>query len=427
MSHQPTSWNRSLVLPFLVLTFLGGIFVERFGIIPGSRAYVPAHLGDTFDPFWEAWTAVEKHYVDRAAIQPKRMTQGAIEGMLESLGDIGHTTYLTPKEWERLKQSLKGNLEGIGARMSVRKQQPIIVSTVPGSPARKQLRPGDVLLEVDGKPVGGQPLSRVAEMIRGQAGSTVALRVARQVKGKNEVLSLHIVRAKVEVPAVSWRVLKDVPVAHIAIQEFGEQADAQLKKALQEVRKRGVRGLIVDVRGNLGGLKDQAVAVSSEFLKEGAVFIEEDAEGQRETIPVQPGGAATDLPLVLLIDEGSASSAEIFAGAIQDHRRGKLVGTKTFGAGTVLRPFELSDHSVVMLAVAKWLTPDGRQIWHHGITPDVDVPLPAGASILLPDEETSLTAQDVARSEDLQLRRALEIVRQEMQGEAKAAAVGAGK
>jgi carboxyl-terminal processing protease len=427
MDQRPFARIRTITLPLVVLAFLGGIFVERFGIMPGSRAYIPAHLGQTFDPFWEAWKLVEQHYVDRDAVQPKKMTHGAIEGMLSSLGDYGHTTFLTREELEQLKASLKGNLQGIGARMTVRKQQPTIMHTMPGSPARMaDLRPGDVLLEVDGKSVSGLPLSRVAEKVRGVPGTTVALRVARDVKGKKEVLSFHIVRARVEVPAVIARVFQDVPIAHIAIHEFGEQADAQLKAAVEAARKGGAKALIVDLRGNQGGLKDQAVAVTSEFLKDGVVFIEENAEGRREAIAVEPGGVATDLPLVLLIDEGSASSSEIFAGAIQDHHRGKLVGTTTFGTGTVLQGFVLSDESVVMLAVAKWLTPDGRQIWHHGITPDVEMPLPPGAAILLPDDEADLTVARVSKSEDLQLRRALDIALQAI-GRKPAAAVGAGK
>src|SRR5262249_43450186 len=148
------------------------------------------------------------------------------------------------------------------------------------------------------------------------------------------------------------------------------------------------------VRGNPGGLKDQAVKVTGEFLPEGAVvFIEQDALGRQTKVPAPPGGgAAGDLPVVVLIDEGTASSAEIFAGALQDHHRAKLVGPRTFGTGTVLEPFPLSDGSAVLLAVDQWLTPDGRQIWHHGIRPDVEVALPPDANIVLPDGEDNLDA-----------------------------------
>jgi carboxyl-terminal processing protease len=156
------------------------------------------------------------------------------------------------------------------------------------------------------------------------------------------------------------------------------------------------------------------VAVTSEFLKDGNVFIEQDAEGRRTEVPVQPGGHAVDIPLVVLIDEGTASSGEILAGAIQDHGRGKLVGTRTFGTGTVLQPFPLSDGSAVLLAVTEWLTPNGRQIWHTGISPDVEVALPEGVSILLPETETDLDADALAKSEDAQLLKALSLLKEQI-------------
>src|SRR5262249_52496784 len=148
-----------------------------------------------------------------------------------------------------------------------------------------------------------------------------------------------------------------------------QTADAELRKAVEEARQKGARGLVIDLRFNPGGLKEQAVAVTSEFLTGGDVFIEQDAHGRRTPVPVKPGGTVTDLPIVVLIEEETASSAEIFAGAIQDHKRGKLVGAKTFGTGTVLQPYTLSDGSAILLATSEWLTPDGRRIWHEGITP----------------------------------------------------------
>src|SRR5262249_8523499 len=168
--------------------------------------------------------------------------------------------------------------------------------------------------------------------------------------------------AKVEVPSVSWHMLPGVPVAHLAIESFGDQTDTQVKAAVADARKHGARGLLLDLRGNPGGLKKQAVEVTSEFLKHGIVFIEQDAQGRRQEVPVIAGGVATEIPVVVLTDEGTASSAEIFAGAVQDHKRGKLVGTHTFGTGTVLEPFPLSDGSAVLLAVAEWLTPSGQVI-----------------------------------------------------------------
>jgi carboxyl-terminal processing protease len=257
---------------------------------------------------------------------------------------------------------------------------------------------------------------KIASRIRGAPGTTVHLRVARE--GQSEPLDFDISRASLDVPDVSWGLLPGMPIAHIVIQNFGKQAHAQLKAALQEATRRGARALILDVRGNPGGLKDQAVAVTSEFLREGTVFIEQDATGKQNTVPVTPGGTATDIPLCVLIDEGTSSSSEIFAGAIQDHKRGQLVGVHTFGTGTVLMPFTLSDHSAVLLAIAEWLTPNGRKIWHVGISPDVAVVLPVGAAYLRPDQETALDATALARSEDKQLLKAVEILKSAIDGSA---------
>jgi carboxyl-terminal processing protease len=402
-------------LPILLIaTFVLGVLADRSGWLPGSSHYPPAGLGHTFDPFWEAWHLVQDRFVDRGKVQPVRMTQGAIDGMLASLGDTGHTSYLTPEEVKELENNLKGELEGIGASMTVRDRRPTIMQTMPGSPARAAgLKPGDVLLEVDGKTVQSLSLQRIVEMVRGKAGTVVHIRILR--KGETQPRDLDITRAKVEIPDVSWHHLPGEPIAHLAIHSFGSKADAQLRQALTEIRQQEVKGILLDVRGNPGGLKDQAVAVTSEFLSGGNVFLEQDARGRRKPVPVQEGGVAQDLPLCLLIDEGTASSAEILAGAIQDHQRGQLVGSRTFGTGTVLEQFALSDGSAVLLAVSEWFTPNGRQIWHQGITPDVEVPLPEGASVLMPEEEEDLHAAALAKSSDAQLLKALDILRKAIQ------------
>jgi carboxyl-terminal processing protease len=411
VDRQPyPAWGKPLGVVVLVLTaFAAGGLAERAGWLPGGAGEPPA-ARDTFRPFWQAWRLTQEHYVDREAVQPERMMRGALRGMLASLGDVGHTTYLTPEQRRELQEGIKGEFVGIGAHMTVRKRLPTVLSVIPNSPAQAAgLKAGDVFLEVDRKPVSDLSLDQIARLVRGPAGTTVKLRVLR--KGHTEPIPLSIPRGKVEVPSVIWRMLPGEAVAHVAILNFGLHTDAELRAALKGLRARGARGLLLDLRGNPGGLKEQAVAVTSEFLKDGVVFIEQDARGRRTPVQVVPGGRATDLPLVVLIDEGTASAAEILAGALQDHSRGKLVGTRTFGTGTVLQPFPLSDGAAVLLAVAQWLTPTGRQIWHKGITPDETVALPQGAAVLLPEMEPDLTAADLARSEDRQLLRGLELLK----------------
>jgi carboxyl-terminal processing protease len=401
--------NRFMAFYAALFAFAAGVLVDRTGLLPGAPPVPEA----TIRPFWEAWRLVDEHYVDRGAVKPQVMTHGAIRGMLAALGDIGHTTFLAPEDFIRLERDLKGQLYGIGARLTVRKGELIIVYTFPDSPARKAgILPGDRIMAVDKHEVRGLPMEKVIEMVRGKPGSVVELRVLR--KGRPRPLDVSVPRGEVAIPAVSWQVLPGVPIAHVAIQEFGTGADEQLRKALTETRRQGVKGLLIDVRGDPGGLKDQAVAVASEFLAKGTVFIEKDARDQRTPVPVKEGGHALDVPLCVLIDEGSASASEIFSGAIQDHQRGKLIGTRTFGTGTVLQPFRLSDASVVLLATAEWLTPNGRAIWHHGITPDIEVTLPEGVSIVLPEMERNWTVEDLAKTEDPQLRKGLEVLKEQL-------------
>lgn len=395
---------------FLLVAFLAGATVERAGWLHGRTGCPPQR---TLEAFCEAWNLIDDNYVDRAAVQAAAMTAGAIEGMLDSLGDVGHTAYLSPSELKQLENSLEGHFTGVGARMTVRKSQPTVVQVLPHSPAEKTgLKPGDVLLEVNGKDVHALPLSRIVELVRGPEGTSVDLRVLRT--GAPKPLEFQITRAKVPVENLVWHMLPGTHIAHVAIQEFGVDADQQLRAALQQMREQGVQGLIIDLRANPGGLKDQAVAVTSEFLKEGVVFWEQDARGQRTAVNVEPGGVATDLPICVLIDEGTASSAEIFAGAVQDHGRGPLVGTRTFGTGTVLRPFSLVDGSAILLAVAQWLTPKERVIWHHGIEPDHEVALPGGTAILMPYEEANLTPAELEKNQDQQLLTALKVLREKI-------------
>ena len=223
-------------------------------------------------------------------------------------------------------------------------------------------------------------------------------------------------------PDVSWHMLPGEAYAHIAIQEFGEQADAQLREALQGAKEHGAKGVLLDLRGNPGGLKDEAIKVTSEFIAKGDVFIDVDEKGNRTPVPVdagKPGPVALDVSLVVLIDGGTASAAEITAGALQDYERGKLVGERTFGTGTVLEPFKLSDGSAILLATSEWLTPKGRQIWHQGITPDVEVALPEGASVLLPEMEGDLDAAAFQRTEDVQILKALQLLKDQVEGKDK--------
>jgi carboxyl-terminal processing protease len=417
----------------LLIFFSVGVLAERHQWIPGSRSE-PEALRATFKPFWEAWYLVERYYVDRESVKDERMMQGALRGMINSLGDIGHTSYLTKKQREELEEGLSGQLEGIGGRIGIRRQLPAwsgrfsrdaagfrwhsqrlavptIVLTMPHSPARAAgVQAGDVILAVDGHLVRGLTLQQIVDRVRGKPETIVRLRLAR--RGHLKPIELPIKRARVEVEDVSWQMIPGkAAVAHISFQRFSKESGKRLHEALEQAKANGAVAAILDLRGNLGGLEKQAVAVASEFLaKDAVVFNQQDAKGNQEKILSTGGGAWEDDPLVVLIDGGSASSSEIVAGALQDNGRSKLVGTRTFGTGTVLRSYELSDGSAVLLAISLWLTPSGRQIWHKGIVPDVVLALPTGANALLPDDQVPLTEERFAQSNDLPLRKAHEML-----------------
>jgi carboxyl-terminal processing protease len=396
-----------------VLVFVGGLCLGWSGLLPNPLSAQPAGVQGTFVPFWQAWRLVEDKYVARSAVKPEQMRDGAIRGMVASLGDTDHTAYLTRDEAQRMADDLAGHMVGIGVQLTERQGRLTIAAVLPDTPAQRAgVKPDDVLEQVDGKDIKDKSFSEIRELLLGREGTDVQLTVSRASEAGP--VRLTVTRARIDVPDVSWHMLQGRPVAHVQIRSFGDKVEEQLRQALADARQQGARGLIIDLRGNTGGIKDKAVAVTSEFLKDGNVFIEQDSRGRQTPVPVQPGGSATDLPMVVLINELTASSSEIFAGAIQDHERGKLVGATTTGTGTVLQPYRLSDGSELLLAVAQWLTPNGREIWHKGITPDVAVAMPAGANVVWPNESGRMTAAELARCDDKQLLKALELLDEQL-------------
>ena len=376
----------------------------------GSATGAPASSEAAgFDTFWEAWDIVHDRFIDRQALDATELEYGAIRGMIEALGDEGHTTFLTPEELERRQTDITGKFSGIGALLGVRDSLPVIVSPFDGSPADQAgVEAGDIIIEVDGQDVTSWSLNDIVDSIRGEEGTEVVLTLLRPEEGTS--LEVSITRGEITVPAATWAMLPGTEVALIRLSQFSANAEEELVAALRGAQAAGATGLIVDVRNNPGGLLDQAIRVTSQFLKDGNVLQQEDAQGERKPYPVKPGGLATDIPLIVLINQGSASSAEIFAGAIQDHARGRLVGETTFGTGTVLQPFVLEDGSGLMLGTSQWLTANGRLIRKQGIEPDVAVELPVGTELLQPQDVSDLTATELPQSQDVQLLKALELL-----------------
>jgi carboxyl-terminal processing protease len=351
--------------------------------------------------FEEAWSLVLGNYVDRQALDTSGLSQGAISGMLNALGDGDHTRFLSPADLHAQTEGLAGRFEGIGAQLAMRGGQPTVVTPRPASPAeRAGLRPGDVIAAVDGRDTAGLALDQVIALVRGPAGTQVVLTVRHgEAAGPRDV---NVLRAPVQVPSsVDWVQVPGTQLAHVHVSEFGQETARDLGQALGAAADAGAHGVILDLRDNPGGIRDEAVAVASQFIADGAVLIEQDADGRQTVFSASRGGAATTLPLSLLVNDVSASSAEIVAGAIQDRARGRVIGTRTAGTGTVLSAFGLQDGSALLLGTRKWLTPNGHSIWHQGITPDVEIPLAAGTDPISPTEERDLAYPDIARDAQL--------------------------
>lgn len=404
-----------IVLLVVIVIAVVGMSSLGAGILIGSSGFgALAGPGDSsrpeqFDVFWQAWDIVQDNFVDREALDPQAMTYGAIRGLVSALGDEGHTAFLTPEERERQQSDLSGTFSGIGAQLGIREQLPVIVAPFDGSPAAQAgVKAGDIIIQVDGNDVTTLPLNEIVALIRGPEGTDVTLSLLRP--DENRSLEVTITRGEIKVPAASWAMVPGTQVALIRLSQFSANALTDIVASVNAAKEAGAEAMIVDVRNNPGGLLEQAVSVTSQFLADGDVLLEEDAQGRRRAYAVERGGVATDLPLVVLINPGSASSAEIFAGAVQDHGRGELVGETTFGTGTVLQPYILDDGSALLLGTRQWLTPNGRLIRKQGISPDHEVILPIEANLLTPEEIESLTGEDVAAAEDTQLLKALEIL-----------------
>jgi carboxyl-terminal processing protease len=403
-------WAASILLG---LTLIGGVSGGMYAGYhlnrPPAACPESPEVCEQFSVFWEAWELASARFVDPAAVDPDEMITGAVNGMLDSLGDNGHTRFLSAEEARQWEESLRGSFEGIGAYIDVRNGRTIIVAPIEGSPAEQAgLRPGDVILAVNGEPTTGWSVDELRAKVRGPSGTSVTLRVLHP--GDNVPMDVTVVRAQVVVPSVNWRMLPD-DVALIRLSSFDNDAGEELRDALTGARQQGARAIVLDLRNNPGGLLDQAIEVASQFLPEGTtVLIEENREGERKVTTARRGGLALDVPLAVLINENSASSAEIVSGALQAAERAVLIGETTFGTGTVLTPYRLSDGSRLLLGTQQWLTPDERTIRGQGIDPDEVIVLGDEVAPLSPAEAAALPAAELRASPDTQLARAVERV-----------------
>jgi carboxyl-terminal processing protease len=401
-----------------LVLFAGGLAVGHATIAPdaiqpgttASTATDGSTASQELDLINEAWKTIQDHYVDAAHLDDQAMAYAAIEGLTKAVGDEGHTTFLTAAESKAMDQSLSGTFVGIGIQVSADTSNgPVVNNVIPNTPAEEAgLQRGDRITAVDGTTTEGETIDQTIGRIRGPEGESVTLTIDRT---GTKPFDVTIVRRKFDLPLVEWSMIPGQKTALIRLDQFATGATKGVQDALQAAKAEGANAVILDLRGNPGGYVNEAVGVASQFVGDGTVYRSVDASGVEKEVPVEPGGLWTTGPLVVLADGNTASSAEIVTGAIQDAGRGTVVGEKTFGTGTVLGRFDLADGSSLRIGVERWLTRDGRPIWHEGLEPDIKVALPADASILFPGDVQSMTASELASTSDTQLVKALAVIR----------------
>lgn len=354
----------------------------------------PSLMRVDFAPFWTVLSKIENNYYDKKAIDSQKMLNGAIIGMVESLDDP-YTVYLPPKQNEDFKQGLAGKFEGIGAELSIKDKQIVVVAPLDGSPAQKAgVKAGDTIIRVNDESIAGWSLAQTVDKIRGPKGTEVKVAIVH--KSANKAVDVKIVRDTIQVKSlVSWtKKVKDIDeidnksasfsahlndkVTYIRLSQFGDTANSEWTniaiKLSQEIKKdKEVKGIIFDLRNNPGGYLTDAVYIASEFIKDGTAVMQEDKNGEREKFPVSGRGMLTEVPVMVLLNKGSASASEIVAGALRDHDRAKLVGETSFGKGTIQEAEDLGGGAGLHVTIAKWLTPNGTWVHKQGLAPDYSI------------------------------------------------------
>ena len=317
----------------------------------------------------EAWDEIYQNYVEPDKLDPVDLSRGAVKGMITALDDP-YSAFLDPEMYNLFQSDLQGSFEGIGAQVNMNKDnQPVIVAPLENSPAQKEgIKTGDIILEIDGKSTEGMSLLETVLNIRGPAGTTVKLKVLHE--GETTPVEIDIVRAKISQFTVSSEMKGDI--AYIKINEFGNTTNDEFNNALERISLSAYKpaGIIIDLRSNPGGIVPVVVNVASHFIKDGVVLTLVDNKGNKTPVPVNPNGVFTDLPVVVLVDQYSASGAEVLTAALRDHDRATVAGVKTYGKGSYDVNIPLEDGSDIYLTVGRWLRPNGQLIEGKGIEPD---------------------------------------------------------
>jgi len=359
-------WNRKTVLIVLVLVVLTGASFAG-GCVLGTGVRTASGGLETIN---EAWGIIFQDYVDKSKLDANALSQAAIKAMIEELNDP-HTVYLDPQVLKLSQSDLSGKFEGIGAQVAV-KEGKLILAPLPNTPAEKAgIRADDVVLEVNGKSIEGLNTAEVILLIRGPKGSTVSLLV--QHEGESQPVKVDIVRDEINVSSVAFRIENNT--AYVRLSHFSERTADDLAAVVQQIAQSPTQDIVLDLRGNPGGILSVVVEVAGYFLRQGVVVEMVDSQGKRTPTSVTPAQTVLDLPMVVLVDKYSASGSEVLAGALQDYKRATIIGTQTLGKGSVNWLRTLSDGSGIYITIARWLTPNGRLIEGVGLEPDITTEL----------------------------------------------------
>lgn len=426
MTSLPFSTIRKYVIFLALFILAGGIGYNlgrrkaTIGIGPDKRIILnqetPKDASVDFSIFWDVWQRIHRYYIDAAVLDTQKMVWGAITGMVSAAGDP-YTVFLPPKENKEFKEDLGGEFEGIGAQLGLKDNRIIVISPLKGTPAeRAGIKPGDYILKVDDVDTVGWTVPQAVTKIRGPRGTSVNLNILHE--NSQKPIDLTIMRDTILVPSVEMWVKKvgeiteiggleetgkldqAKKVAYLRLSRFGDHTNDDWDKAVSEILSaklnngRALAGLIFDLRNNPGGYLEGSVFIASEFIKEGIIVSQKNSDNTKEDYSVDRKGKLLDIPLVVLVNKGSASAAEIVAGALRDYKRATIVGETTFGKGSVQTPFDLTQGAGLHITTGKWLLPKGDSIAKVGVSPDVEVKL---------DDTTTATT-------DGQLAKAIELL-----------------
>lgn len=393
------------VIVLLILgSFIIGIFVGRSDYVQDNmdsqNGVINKYSAQTdkvdFKLFWDAWDLVEKKFIDQP-LDYQKMVYGAISGMLASLDDP-YTNFMDPETTENFKDEIEGSFEGIGAEIGIKNDTLTIVAPLSNSPAEKAgLRPHDKILKIDNQETDDMSLIEAVYLIRGEKGTDVTLTIAREGE---ELKDYVIIRDQIDVKSVEWKEISlsnGEKIALIELSYFGEDTANELKKASAEILKLKPKGIILDLRNNAGGYLESSIDVASMFVDDNqTIAYQVTGDGEEKEFKSNGGGSLSSIPLVILINNGSASASEIVAGAMRDIRSSKLIGEKSFGKGSVQELEFLPGGSSIRITIAKWLTPNKQNINGEGINPDIEV---------------ELSEEDYNKDKDPQLNKAKEIIK----------------